>query len=283
MTGEPVTSRRGVLLGVASLLLAGALLGVGGSASAQIDAIEDHIARGIEAYREAMESDERELRLAAFQRAERAFEAATLAGARNGELYANLGNAALQGGRLGPAVLAYRRALVVDPGNARALQNLRHARSLLPDWVPSPAEGGLLDSFFAWHRSTSIAAKRGAAAVVCLVMAIGLGFAIAWGSSIGRTAAIASGLVFALLVASLATDPTRAASREGVIVAEETLARSADSINAPRRFSDALPGGTEVRILEDRGGWYQIELHNGRNAWVTASSVARVAPGSGDS
>ena len=54
--------------------------------------------------------------------------------------------------------------------------------------------------------------------------------------------------------------------------------RVADSINAPRRFTDALPGGTEIRILENRGGWFQIELHNGRNAWVTASSVARIAP-----
>jgi uncharacterized protein YgiM (DUF1202 family) len=31
-----------------------------------------------------------------------------------------------------------------------------------------------------------------------------------------------------------------------------------------------------VRILEDRGGWLQIELHNGRNGWIIASALERV-------
>jgi hypothetical protein len=79
------------------------------------------------------------------------------------------------------------------------------------------------------------------------------------------------------LIASLAFDPARDAWQEGVVVVEEATARSADSINAPRRFGDLLPGGTEVRILEDRGGWLQIELYNGRNAWLTASNVERIA------
>ncbi len=238
----------------------------------------DAISRGVEAYRKAMQSDTREARVAAFRRAERAFEAAIEEGAASADLYANLGNAALQGERLGPAVLAYRRALLIDPDHPRARQNLRHARSLLPDWVPVPSEGGLLDSIFVWHRSTSVAGKRLGASVACLALALGLGFAIARRSSIGRNVAIVAGLVFALLIASILTDPSRAAANAGVVIGEDATARAADSINAPRRFSDALPGGTEVRILENRGGWYHIELHNGRNAWVTSSSVASVSP-----
>jgi hypothetical protein len=247
-----------------------------GVATADPSTLDAHITEGIAAYRKAMDSASRPDRVAAFRRAERAFEAAIRAGAVNGDLYANLGNAALQGERLGPAILAYRRALLVDPGNARARQNLRHARTLLPDWVPIPQHGGLLDSFFVWHRSTALATKRLGAAATCLAMAIALGFAIVTRSSVARTAAIAFGLTFALLLASIATDPAREADRAGVIVVDDTLARAADSINAPRRFTDALPGGTEVRITADRGGWVQIELANGRNAWVTASSVARI-------
>ena len=76
-------------------------------------------------------------------------------------------------------------------------------------------------------------------------------------------------------------DPARTAASEGVVVAREVLARAADSVNAPARFGEPLPGGTEVKILEDRGGWLQIGLHNGRNAWVSSSSVERIRAAEG--
>ena len=80
-----------------------------------------------------------------------------------------------------------------------------------------------------------------------------------------------------LLLISLTLDPARAARHEAVVVVDEALARAADSINAPRRFAEPLPAGSEVQILEDRGGWLQIELYNGRNAWLTASALERIA------
>jgi len=43
-------------------------------------------------------------------RDQRLFEHAAAQGARSVDLYTNLGNAALQAERLGPAILAYRRA-----------------------------------------------------------------------------------------------------------------------------------------------------------------------------
>ena len=99
-----------------------------------------------------MDTTERDARIAAFASAERLFDHAIRAGARSPELYTNLGNAALQAEDLGAAVLAWRRALVLDPDHARALQNLEHVRTLLPDWVPTESSTGVLDSFFVWHR-----------------------------------------------------------------------------------------------------------------------------------
>ena len=63
--------------------------------------------RGVESYREALDTAKRDLRLEGFHRSERFFAAAVAGGARTADLYANLGNAALQGERLGDAVLAY--------------------------------------------------------------------------------------------------------------------------------------------------------------------------------
>jgi len=178
---------------------------------------------------------------------------------------------------LGPAVIAYRRALLIDPSLERARQNLLHARGLLPDWVPSPTEDGALDSFFGWHKQVSRSDKLDLAAAAFAAAMLSLAASLAFGFVSARYfCALASAVWFALL-ASVAFDPSRAAASEAVVVAREVLARAADSINAPSRFGEPLPSGTELRILEDRGGWLQIELHNGRNAWVVASAVERIS------
>ncbi|MBW2668234.1 MAG: hypothetical protein JRE13_18230 [Deltaproteobacteria bacterium] len=220
----------------------------------------------VSAYREAMESTQRDERLEHFRRAERLFTAAIEKSGGSGELYANLGNASLQAERLGPAVLSYRRALLMDPSLERARQNLLHARRLLPDWIPSPPEVGVLDSFFLWHKVMSRSDRLDLAA---------LAFAAAM---LSLAASLAFGLVSTRYFTGLASVVWLALLAEGVVVAREVLARAADSINAPSRFGEPLPSGTELHILEDRGGWLQIELYNGRNAWVASSAVERIGP-----
>jgi len=246
-------------------------------ASANAEAAAEFIDPAISAYREAMESTRRDERLDRFRRAERLFAAAIEQSGGSGELYANLGNASLQAERLGPAVIAYRRALLIDPSLERARQNLLHTRGLLPDWVPSPTEAGALDSFFGWHKFVSHSDKLDLAAAAFTVAMLSLAASLAFGLVSARYSCGLASIVWFALLASLAFDPSRAAGSEAVVVAREVLARAADSANAPSRFGEPLPSGTELRILEDRGGWLQIELHNGRNAWVVASAVERIA------
>jgi tetratricopeptide (TPR) repeat protein len=245
-------------------------------AASAADAAE-FIEPAISAYHEAMESRQRDERLERFRRAERLFAAAIEKSGGSGELLANLGNASLQAERLGPAVLSYRRALIMDPSLERARQNLLHARGLLPDWVPSPPEAGVLDSFFLWHTQVSHSNKLDLAALAFTIAMLSLAASLAFGLVSARTLAGLASAIWLALLASIVFDPSRAAGNEGVVVARDVLARAADSINAPSRFGDPLPSGTELRILEDRGGWLQIELYNGRNAWVVASAVERVA------
>ena len=244
------------------------------------DATES-IEPAVSAYRGAMESTQRDERLERFRRAERLFAAAIEDSGGSGELYANLGNASLQAERLGPAVLAYRRALLMDPSLERARQNLLHARGMLPDWVPSPPEVGVLDSFFVWHEKVSRSDRLDLAALAFTAAMLSLAASLAFGLISARYLTGLASAVWLALLASLAFDPSRAAGSEGVVVAREVLARAADSINAPSRFGEPLPSGTELRILEDRGGWLQIELYNGRNAWVVSSAVERIAPRDG--
>jgi len=229
-----------------------------------------------DAYSRAMETATRDERLAYFRESERLFAAAAQSGFDNPDIEANLGTAALQSGRLGPAVLAFRRALLLDPDHARARRNLAYARTLLPDWVPTPAAQESADTFFDWPWPV-LADRLEWVAVACFVLGCLLWSAsIVRGTSRGRGA---GGLAFALWGAIsllVVLGPSRSGDAAAVVLAPEVVARAADSINAPRRFGEALPAGTEVRIVEDRGGWLRIALHNGREAWVTSSSIGRV-------
>jgi tetratricopeptide (TPR) repeat protein len=230
--------------------------------------------QAVDAYTRGLDAEDRELRLDAFRRA-------VADGARSASLYTNLGNAALQAERLGPAVLAYRRALRIDPGNPRALQNLEHARAQLPDWVPRPEPAGLFDSFFFWHRSVPRDQRSLAGAACFALAALLVAAGIRWRQSSLRNAAVFPGLAWIVLLASLALDPAARAMDEAVLTADEAVARAADSALAPSAFPQPLPGGVELRVLENRTPWLRVRLANGRDVWLNDSSVTRVTGGAG--
>lgn len=232
--------------------------------------------QAIDAYTRGLDAEDRELRLDAFRRAERLFAKLVADGARSASLYTNLGNAALQAERLGPAVLAYRRALRIDRGNARALQNLEHARAQLPDWVPRPEPAGLFDSFFFWHRSVPRGQRSLVGAACFALAALLVAAGIRWRQSSLRNAAVLPGLAWIALLASLALDPAARAMDEAVLTADEAVARAADSALAPSAFPQLLPGGVELRVLEERTPWLRVRLANGRDVWLNDSSVTRV-------
>lgn len=234
--------------------------------------------QALAAYREAQETDTAADRAAAFARAERLFAAAAADGAASAALWTNVGTSALQAEHLGMAILAYRRALALDPDDRHAHQNLLHARTLLPAWVPTPEDRGLFGSFVAWQHAMSPAERRGGAALAFLVAAAMLAAAIAGGGTALRAFSIVPLAVWVLL---LAANWTRASAPAGVVAAAETVARAADSRNAPVRFAEPLPAGTEVTIAETRGEWSHVVLADGRDAWIAASAVERIDRGGG--
>jgi tetratricopeptide (TPR) repeat protein len=249
--------------------------GMSGGLAAGASDVE-RVDEAIASYRAALDTPERDLRLEGFRKAERLFSQIVEAGASNPELYTNLGNAALQAEHLGTAVLAYRRALAIDPDSPRALQNLEFVRTLLPDWVPKPESGGLLDSFFFWHKTRSRSDRSLGAAIAFAVAALLLAAAIRFGQSTLRNAAILPALVWAALLASVALEGAGTRLEEAVVIADEAVARAADSALAPSALPAPLPAGAEVRILERRSPWTRIRLANGRDAWVAESALMPV-------
>ncbi len=229
-------------------------------------------------YAVALDSEDRDRRLEGFGRVERLFATVIAQGNASADLYANLGNAALQAEHLGRAVLAYRRALLLDPDHARASQNLDHVRSLAPDWVPRPEGAPLFDNFFGWHRTVSSAERAYAAAGAFALAALLFAAGVVSRSVAARNIALLPGLVWIALLASMAADPASTARNQAVVVGREVVAHAADSIHTPARFARPLPVGTEVEVVETRETWLRIALANGREGWVRASAVVRVAP-----
>ncbi len=261
----------------AASAVAAACLAITAGEPATAEEVEATLDEAIEVYAEALETEDREQRLERFRRAERLFATVATSAQPTADLYANLGNAALQAEHLGVAVLAYRRALLLDPDHERAGQNLEHVRGLTPDWVPRPQTQSVFDSFFDWHRTVSPAERELAAALAFGLAALLVALGVAARSSAARNASLLPGFVWLVLVASIAVDPSAAAREQGVVVGRELVVRAADSVHSPARFSRPLPIGAEVDVLETREHWLRVALANGREGWVRASGVERVA------
>ena len=227
-------------------------------------------------YAKAQAESDREARLAGFKRAEQGFAALIEDGAETPSLYTNLGNAALQAGHAGQAVVAYQRALRLDPGSTTAHQNLAHVRSLLPAWVPRPGSADSTEALFAYRR-IPVQARSLAAAGCFALAALSLVLSARRREGAWRGLAMLSGLAWLALLASVVLDGRGAQSRAAVLTAEETPARSADSALAPLAFPEPLPPGVEVEQLEVRGDFARIRLANGRDVWVRSSSVTPIA------
>jgi uncharacterized protein YgiM (DUF1202 family) len=61
-----------------------------------------------------------------------------------------------------------------------------------------------------------------------------------------------------------------------VITAKQTEARRAPA--ASSRVAEALPAGSRVRVLSERGPWVYCELPGRGRGWVAQEAVERVRP-----
>ena len=238
---------------------------------------ENSLSEAIEIYNAAFEIEDRDERLQQFRRSEILFrQAASQLATPSAELFVNLGNAALCAEHLGPAISAFHAALSIDPNHSRAQQNLEHARTLLPDWVPRPERDfGDSVSFlsrYASVRSETLSRCAGGTFFLGAVLAAG---AIRLGRNALRNAAVASMAVWLLLVTAATWKHYSPQTITGVVIAAEVIARSADSARSPARLPEALPSGTEIEIIEDRGQWVRVRLYDGRDAWLPNSAIAQ--------
>lgn len=198
-------------------------------------------------------------------------------GANTAAIHFNLGNARFQAHMLGPAIASYLRAMRASPGDDRVLRNLAHARSQVSDRFERAGSTTLLESVATWWHVLSTASRLRLAAVawVLLWLLVGLrilrprlfaGEGAALAFRLGSGAAALVGVVLAITVAAdLALEHFRP---RGVIVEDGVIVRKGNGEGFEPQFQESLGEGVEFRVLDQRPGWVQIELPNGRSGWI---------------
>ncbi|MGH7243843.1 MAG: tetratricopeptide repeat protein [Phycisphaerales bacterium] len=224
--------------------------------------------------------------------------------ARSGEIHnvkleTNIANASLLAGDVPGAILAYRRALAIDPSNAEVRAGLAAARrsagteALAQGKDLSRKEDAARVGGFRGAISVIVVSLQAAAEVATniassralLVVAIMCYVAFFAGLTLRvlgklRVPGIVLGLVFISLLLSfgpLALREARAAHpTDAVVVGSHTVARSGPADLYDPAFQEPLRAGLEVEIEESRGAWAKIRLRDGRSAWVRADSIERI-------
>lgn len=224
-------------------------------------------------YQSALSEKDGDKRLEAFAAAAGIYEELAKDYSDRPEFLTDLANAALGARNPGKAVLAYKKALALDPANTRAAKGLSWIRSRMPTWLPVPEKGGSADSLFFWRERFS---RTDRLTMGAMAFAAALLLFTPWGAK-GRAmrwAAILPAIVWAGLTLSVIMEKNQ--SNAAVVIRDGAIVRSADSAGASPAFHKPLPAGSEVAILESRENWRRIELANGSRGWVRESEVVGV-------
>ena len=210
-----------------------------------------------------------------FELARENYRAVAEGGFGTADVLFNLGTAALQGGHLGEAVLAFERALRVDPGHEDARANLEAARARIVDELGGAAEGPPFLERLA--RALPPAPVTWGLAVFWLVFFAGL-LIRRWRPSRWVTAVTALSLLGVLVFGAAFGLVVwyREAVDEAVVMQDALSVKKGPGPKFDTAFE--IHEGLTVRVLEQEGPYVRIRLSNGLEGWVERKGLARIWP-----
>ena len=179
-------------------------------------------------------------------------------------LFYDLGNAYFRDSDFGRAILNYERALQLDRNHPEADANLRIARDQTHalELAPSPLEKYL--NFAGTKLFTILAATLFWGTIILLILRRRK---LLW-MTVGLL--LTAGCGWAVYKLENGTRGPGVA----VVVADKTEARVATADSAKSVL--ALPPGSEVVILQERGDWSYAALPNDQRGWISTKAVEKV-------
>ena len=213
-----------------------------------------------------------------FRKALLSFERINRAGGiENGKLYYNIGNIHFRLGDMGRAILNYRRAERFMPHDMNLQQNLDYARSRCADKIDAKPQTRIFQTLFFWHYDLNEGVRSSLFLIFFNLIWVLAGIYLFRKRAWLCNAIIACSIISLLLGGSLGVEAfQQSRTHSGVILAGEVVARKGDSTTFEPTFKDPLHAGAEFTLVEERKGWYHIELADGRQCWVPESSAEMI-------
>ena len=198
-------------------------------------------------------------------------------GLESPELYYNIGNAFFKSSDYAHAILYYERALKLDPSYSDARFNLEFAGEFVQDRIESVPE------FFlkTWIRRMGYLFPSDVwAALFLVLLALALAgallFLLGTGAARRRTGFFAglAALLLAFCCLGFAASQKAAYNRadSAIVTVPVSAVRSSPGSEAAKDLF-VLHEGTKVRILDEVGSWWNIELSDGRQGWIPSTDL----------
>jgi tetratricopeptide (TPR) repeat protein len=193
----------------------------------------------------------------------------------NSRLYYNLANAYFLDGKLGRAILNYRKAEKLDSSDENIKKNLGFARSRRIDKVTVNTEKKVMQTLFFWHYDFSLKTKFVLTCIffgiLCLCAALTVRRGLIGHLMVVLVICVISTIMF--LASAVIESKNQNSINYGVITAGEVVARQGDGQNYPPSFKESLHEGTEFQLLESRPRWYHIRLTDDSTAWIPSDTA----------
>ena len=238
--------------------------------------LQRHLADAEESFRRAMALDrtEPDRALNYYQKSTMHFERIIdEGGVTNGKLFYNLGNSYFRKGDHGRAILNYKRAALYMPNDPNLKQNLEFARGRRIDSIERTQREKVFKTLFFLHYDIPFSGRLTIFSYAFVLVWVSAAVLLFSKRGVLRLMLALSILVSAILLTSLIVESVNLTRRpEGVIVAEQVIARKGDAETYEQSFTEPLHAGTEFNLLTRRTGWWQIELENGARCWLPADS-----------
>jgi tetratricopeptide (TPR) repeat protein len=192
------------------------------------------------------------------------YNAVVGSGEWSANLFYDLGNAYFRDGDFGRAILNYDRAVRLDRHHPEADANLRIARDQTHSLELTPPALERYLNFGTANFFAVVAAIFFWLTIILLILRPGR---VLWAIAGMFLAAICGFVAYRLENGTHGQDLA-------IVIAENAEARVATVDSAKSVL--ALPAGSEVLILQERGDWNYAALPNDQRGWIAASAVEKV-------
>ena len=191
---------------------------------------------------------------------------------KNYQVFYNLGNAYFRQNQLGKAILSYRRALALKPGDEDAQANLAFAKLFTLDKIEEQ-QINPFSNLLQWYLNLS--SKDGFALLSSFfyILSIVMGILMLFrGAKKYLMFGFLSFLILLLICGSSLWAKIHYNSQDyGVVIVSQVEVRSGPG----QDYVLQLTGheGLELRVDEEAEGWYRISLPNGIKGWIPKQAV----------